>query len=1088
MSDENPLVLPEDWLAELHPRRGGLPVPGVRIGHDVLQSAAALTAKAMPEVEKRLPDGDPELSERARAHLAGTPDPVGAAVVAAVAATLRFDGRMARVMQAWTVEHGLPFAVCAYAELNDIWPGHRPHRRGRDDARLRRTGIDDHRLWSWWAREKVARPLRVLMAAASEQEYRAAVDRLAEHRATPAQRVVAAYLVPSRQDWVDDACAAPLAEGTWEECGWMLLSSLGSAAQLALLGDRALPDWYGWPRSVLGSLLEGLGPAALPVLTKALDRHPGAEEEAQHFQALALLPADDAFRAVLDRLGRKPARPALIEAARRAPARALRLLAATAAGSGKHAGTAADLLDAHLRDHPDLPVDELPDNVRTFVETLPARRTRVPEAPPEALPPLLVEPPWTRRRVKTEPIVVAGLTPPDGTELVWAPGERDVWTESRGPVYDPPDDVEWTELVAGYREGRLSLWERETVLVDGPADLVRPLLTSDVEHPVYSARDWLRSVVARFGMDTLPLVLAFARERPGSQGHYLLPFRSAEIAVLMAGWLVRLKSARRTARKWFTRHGLATVPMLVPDAVGEPGARRRNAGEALRLLAAKHGNEAVVAGARPYGDQAAAAIATLLATDPLDVLPARMPRVPAWAEPRLLPQVVLRGRTGALPERETGHLLTMLALSRPDEPYPGVAIVAEACDPGSLTEFAWALFHQWETAGAPSKGSWALTALGPLGDDRVVRRLAPLIREWPGRSAHARAVAGTEVLARIGTDVALMHLHAISRRAKFHGLRGRAQEKIEEIAAGLGLSEDQLEDRLVPDFGLDAEGGMALDYGPRRFRVGFDEQLRPFVTTEDGKPRRTLPKPGAKDDPVLAPAAHALFAGLKKDVRAVAADQRQRLERSMTERRLWSVEEFRAYLVEHPLMWHFARRLVWLADGVPFRLAEDRSYADVEDDELPLPATARIAVAHPADLGDALPEWAKVLEDYEILQPFPQLDRPAFLLTAQERAGDRLTRFEGAGLPAVDLLRLLWRGWNDGSADGDGRQYAMSHQVDGGRVEITFGPGIKFGYLENNPDQTLGTLRLHGPGRFGDLPPAAVSELLLDLTTLTETP
>ncbi|MFI6516871.1 DUF4132 domain-containing protein [Spirillospora sp. NPDC050679] len=1090
MNDENTLVLPEEWLAELHPRRGGLPVPAVEIEHGLARSAASRVRRGVPEVEKRLADAaaDPDLAERARAHLAGEPDPVGAAVVASIAEAVDPGRLEAGIVHAWAAEHGLPFAVCAYAELSDIWPG-RPDHSGDDAGRLRRMAPGEHRQWNWWARVEMARPLRALMAAASEDEHRAAADRLAAHRATPAQRVVAAYLVPSRRDWVDEACAAPPAHDLRMEAGWMLLSSLGTADQAAALGAKGVPGWHGWTRGVLGSVLEGLGPAAAPVLSGALGQYlgPGSRERRDDIlAALVLLPADEAFAVLLDRIGHRFVRPVLVEASRRTPVRALRLLAATAAGSGKHAGTAADLLNAHLRDHPDLPVDDLPDKERTLVASLPARRGRVPDAPPEALPPLLAEPPWTRKRKKSAPLVVTGLIPPGGTELAWAPGEQDAWRQARGPVFDPPEDADWPELVAAYREGELGLAEMETVLVHGPADLVRPLLTGDVEHPVESARDWLRPVVARSGLDALPLLLRFARERPGAQGHYLMPFRSAEIAALMADWLVRLKSARVTARKWFARHGLAAAPLLVPDAAGEPGAARRNAGEALRLLAAAHGDEAVVAAARPFGDEAAAAIGTLLATDPLDVLPARMPRLPDWAEPGRLPQVLLRDRAGALPERETAHLLTMLALSKPDEPYPGVAIAAEACDPESLAEFAWTLFQQWQTAGSPAKGAWALTALGPLGDDRTVRRLAPLVREWPGRSGHARAVAGTEVLAVIGTDVALMHLHAIARKAKFHGLRSRAQEKIEEIAAGLGLSRERLEDRIVPDFGLDAEGSTVLDYGPRRFRVGFDEQLRPFVTTEDGRPRRTLPKPGAKDDPALAPAAHAMFTELKKEVRAVADHQRERLERAMTGRRLWSAEEFRAHLVEHPLMWHFARRLVWLADGVPFRLAEDRSYADVEDDELAVPAAARIAVAHPADLGDALAAWAKVFDDYEILQPFPQLDRPAHFLTGRERAGDRLARFAGAAVSSVDLLRLLRRGWSRGPADEDGRQCSMSRRVDGGHAEIVFAPGIVYGYLENDPAQTLGALRLHGPARFGDLPPATVSELLLDLTFLTE--
>ena len=92
---------------------------------------------------------------------------------------------------------------------------------------------------------------------------------------------------------------------------------------------------------------------------------------------------------------------------------------------------------------------------------------------------------------------------------------------------------------------------------------------------------------------------------------------------------------------------------------------------------------------------------------------------------------------------------------------------------------------------------------------------------------------------------------------------------------------DQLADRLVPDFGLDDDGSLILNFGDRRFRVGFDEQLKPTIADEDGARRKVLPKPGSKDDPTLAPAAYALFTGLKKDVKSVAADQIRRFEQAI---------------------------------------------------------------------------------------------------------------------------------------------------------------------------------------------------------------
>ncbi|MFV2179405.1 DUF4132 domain-containing protein [Actinomadura sp. LOL_016] len=232
------------------------------------------------------------------------------------------------------------------------------------------------------------------------------------------------------------------------------------------------------------------------------------------------------------------------------------------------------------------------------------------------------------------------------------------------------------------------------------------------------------------------------------------------------------------------------------------------------------------------------------------------------------------------------------------------------------------------------------------------------------------------MLREIGTDTALTQLDRIARQAKAPGRRSAAEGCLALAARTRGLTADELADRLVPDLGPDDAGTLVLDYGPRRFTVGFDEGLRPFVVDEAGRHRKSLPKPGAKDDGALAPAAYQRFAELKKEVRDVAADQIRRLERAMVTGRRWSVDEFARYFVRHPLLCHIARRLVWTADGTRFRLAEDRTPADADDEAMRLPETARVGIPHPVELGDALREWARVFADYEIVQPFAQLGRP----------------------------------------------------------------------------------------------------------------
>lgn len=728
----------------------------------------------------------------------------------------------------------------------------------------------------------------------------------------------------------------------------------------------------------------------------------------------------------------------------------------------------------------------------------------------DVLPRALVDPPWSREEEapkEREPVVVAGLTPPAGRSIVWAPGERDAWSKI-GPVRHarPGQDDEDREEVRLFLEGRMFYEPHVADLLSrGPEELVRPLLAAWRPTASWDFSHGIKPIVARFELEAWDVAFAAARRNASGTGTVLLPFLDVEVARLMADWLYRLTSAREVTAAWFGRHGVAVVPLLVPDALGRRRAARRNAEAALRHLAEEHGRDRIVEAARDHGDPAADAVAHLLADDPARPLPSdpkappKPPRLPTWADPETLPRPVLRGGGEPLPPEPTRTLLMMLAMADGAGRLPGLEEGLDealaVCEPGSLAAFGWALFEAWESAGLPGRESWALKALGRLGDDDTARRLTPLIKVWPGQSGHARAALGADVLAAIGTDVALMHLNGIAQKVRYRALREHARGRIEAVAERRGLDPDRLADRLVPDFGLDADGGMTLDYGPRRFTVGFDEQLRPYVVDQDGRRRKDLPEPGVRDDAVLAPAARKRFADLRKDVRTVAADQIHRLETAMVTGRRWTPDEFGRFLLGHPLVRHIARRLVWLCEtgeGVTaFRVAEDGGLADVEDDAFTPPDPARVGVAHPLHLGGTLQAWTEMFADYRILQPFPQLTRPVHTLTEQERAGDRLERFEGATVPVGGVLGLTRRGWERGAPQDGGVEGWISLRLPGGRfLMIGLNPGIAVGNIDLFPEQTLESVRLtSGPGAagpsFGDLDPVTACELLTDLTALT---
>ncbi|MFD5068659.1 DUF4132 domain-containing protein [Streptomyces sp. NPDC058369] len=1098
--DEDTFVLPDGWRRLVHPRRGGIARTPTGADRKLTDAVAERTAEEQAWIQEFLeaPRSDAALVAEVRRHLDGEPSPAGAAALARIVGMYAPPGNA--WADSWVRLHGLPFAARAAVELFMIEPHWMQSGARRYDAWLEARSEAQETRSSHYSRVAADR-VRALLAAADDTTYRAAVEALSACRTDAHRRVVTTYLAPSESDWIAELCADPETTGT-ADSGLLslILCSLNSPEQAALFTNTS-----GYDRSVsaIATAAEGIGTAIVPMLATELEKgYFYADAKRQLADALVQFPTDEAFGALLAQAGDKQVRPALLEAMRRYPARALRLLAADA----RDTASASGLLPAHVATHRALAERVLPTldtGLAEIVEPLLNRGERIADAPADALPAVLTAPPWTRERTTTRPVVVTGLTADGEPAVEWRDGEREQWAAT-GSWYTRREAVDdWEQTLDSLRYGLDASDLRPAwIYVHGPEERVAPLLATWDPTDVWDGADTLKPVAARFGLAALPLLLRVVPRRPSELAPLLLPFVDVRVARHMADWAVRLKSTASVARSWFERHGVRAAPLLVPGAVGKAGNARRAAEQALLLIAALHGDAVVREAAEGYGKKAVEGMAGLLAADPLErALPAAMPELPAWADPALLPQIGVASG-GALPEESVRHLVTMLALSKPGEPYPGLADAVRIVDPASAAEFGWALFEQWRLALLPAKEAWALHALGVLGDDGTVLGLTPVIRAWPGENAHHRAVEGLDVLAAIGTDAALLHLHSIAQRVKFKALKVRAAEKIAEVAAGLGLTGEQLSDRLVPDLGLDADGSTVVDYGSRTFTVGFDEQLRPHVRDGDGTRLKDLPKPGAKDDAELAPAERKRFMALKKEVRSIASDQVRRLEAAMVADRSWTAQEFTELFVAHPLTGHLVRRLVWLSetDGATtaFRVAEERTFTDVGDGPFDLPGGATVRLPHPLHLGEAVSAWSEVFADHAITQPFPQLGRPVFALTEEESAGHRLSRFEGIKVPTGKVLGLERYGWQRGNPEDNGVERWISKRLgDSCHLVIALDGGIAVGAVDVYPEQTLETVWLdaepsdywhHRPHdlRFAGLDTVTASELLADLTALTE--
>jgi hypothetical protein len=909
-------------------------------------------------------------------------------------------------------------------------------------------------------------------------------SRATESKGRGLVRALTTFLFPERTDWLE---ADLTAVRRGEIPAASLLPSVVTAEQARAIGElmRAGRKWtWDGDDAVELTFLSVAGAEALPFLLAWYDGQLTSgqglsETRKKALELISRVPGDAAIQALAERDNGRPETLAYLHAAaERFPDTALRVLSAM-----EQTPATTHVLAALTRTTPAI-----------------AAETQIPD--------IISRPPWSEPKIKRpKPVLVDGLTPPADVEVAWLPGERERWL-GRGAGWEPSQG--WAAIAE-----QIAAWRKEPAQPDdpmtpvalyfaayAPPELVRPMLQDGWRPPLRRADDRAHSFVARHELLALPAVLAI-RGLPAVRGRLLQPFVSPDIAASMVAGMTRRRSvARGTALGWLRRHPEAATRCLLPEALGKAGPQRRNADAALRWLAAD-GTDVVGVASGAYGEAVGVAVKELISDGGQGTYPRSMPETPMWARSSVLPGIRLKDGTGMLPPRAAQSVVQMLQISKPEAPYPGLEVVKELCDESSLGEFAFALFHNWRECGSDVWERWAFDAMGQLGDDGTADRLEPLIGPWTTERDYALVGDALTVLGMIGGDRALAALHSVVQKGRRKPVRRRAEQRFQDVAASLDLDTDELADRVVPTLGLGPEGTLRLDYGPRIFDVGFDELLRPRVTDAAGKVLQRMPRPAKNDDQELAKAAYQQFTEVKKAAQIVAVDQIKRLEKAMFTRRRWEPEGFAAHMVAHPLLCHITRRVVWGVYGSDgstigsFRIAEDLSYADVHDARYVIPEGAAIGVAHPVELGPAVAEWSEVFADYEILQPLDQLGRPALELTAAERAGRTLERFQRLALDAGEIVALESRGWYSGPM-GDPPMWSRFLRPlgeDDRYMIVDIFPGLKGAVAEGSGYQTIDRVWLSVAGEhasielhsvpLSELDPVRASEILRDLAEVT---
>jgi hypothetical protein len=300
-----------------------------------------------------------------------------------------------------------------------------------------------------------------------------------------------------------------------------------------------------------------------------------------------------------------------------------------------------------------------------------------------------------------------------------------------------------------------------------------------------------------------------------------------------------------------------------------------------------------------------------------------------------------------------------------------------------------------------------------------------------GRSQKV-ANAGFYILGEIADDSAISALNRFRTEITDRSLLKPLEAALGAAAAKAGVKKWQLRERSVAGVDLDADGTKRYEIGGATVTARLEASgvVTQSWVTADGKRQASVPKAVRESSKIelneLTRAVKALKDALKLE--------RRRMEDLFADNARWTLNEWRARYVEHPLGSVMARSLIWTFEtpdgdavsGLPVGAGQLIGH---DGETFTPPESSEVVLWHPIhSLVEETAAWRTLLFERQVSQPFKQAFREVyFVAPAEEETGDHSNRFAAHILRYPQAYALMKsRGWiaralgpydNDGGAN-----------------------------------------------------------------------
>lgn len=271
-------------------------------------------------------------------------------------------------------------------------------------------------------------------------------------------------------------------------------------------------------------------------------------------------------------------------------------------------------------------------------------------------------------------------------------------------------------------------------------------------------------------------------------------------------------------------------------------------------------------------------------------------------------------------------------------------------------------------------------------------------------------------LSTSSSEDAAAQLSRLDSTVKQPTAKKRIGKSLDAAATLTGQTREDLEEKSVPSFGLDADGKLTRAFGDSAAELRIVKSRDVEVSwSKHGKELKSVPVEVKRDHGE----AFKQFQKLGKDIARMLAAQRIRIERLLMTGREWDLESWRQRYLDPPLLAGISRRLIWhftLGDRKSLGAWLDGRIVDVRGRPIDwLAPETRVRLWHPIGFPvETVAAWREWMQTQEVCQPFKQAHREVYVLTEAElRTHTYSNRFAAHILGQHQFAALCTqRGWN----------------------------------------------------------------------------